>query len=423
MASTSFVLRDPDADEETKVHLILRFNNTRLVYPTEKKIHPIYWNANSQRVRATKQFPSHNEFNDRLTQIEEAAKSAYDGLLAEGTKRPTVEKVRERLLQILFPKDENVKPTLFEYFEIYVREYANLQKESSLKVKRTTLNHLKNYASLRKKRVDFDTINLDFYYDFTAYLMNDCGYFNNTVGKYIKTLKAVLNDAAEKDFHQNFDFKKKGFKTLSDEADNIYLTESEIGKIYNVYLASQPKLDRVRDMFVIGCWVGLRYSDMAQLTSSHFIEEEGNRYIKIRTQKMYNDVYIPLHPMVETILKKYKGQLPRVLSNQKANEYLKDIAKLAKLDNPVIINRKRGTERVSETFEKWQLVSTHAQRRSFATNLYLQGVPSITIRAITGHRTEKAFLSYLKVDSKQHAKLLKAHWNTQLEINKTLEAV
>ncbi|WP_020597258.1 site-specific integrase [Spirosoma panaciterrae] len=419
MATTSFVLRDPDADEETKVHLIVRFNNTRLVYPTEKKIHPLYWNPNNQRARATKQFPNHNEFNDRLTEIEQAGMTAYNGLLAEGFKKPAVEQVRERLLSILFPKGDNKKPTLFEFFEIYIKEYTNLQKESSLKVKRTTLNHLQNYAKARKRKVDFDTINLDFYYDFTSYLMNDCGYFNNTVGKYIKTLKAVLNDAAEKDFHQNFAYKKKGFKTLNDEADNIYLNESEIDQMYNVYLASQPKLDRVRDMFVIGCWVGLRYSDMAVLKAAHFIEEEGSRYIKIRTQKMYNDVYIPLHPMVETILKKYKGQLPRVLSNQKANQYLKDIAKLAKLNSPVIINRKRGTERVSECFEKWQLVSTHAQRRSFATNLYLQGVPTITIRAITGHRTEKAFLSYIKVDSKQHAKLLKEHWNNQTRI--TLE--
>lgn len=414
MATTSFVLRDPDADEETKVHLLVRFNNKRLVFPTEKKIHPLYWNPNSQRARATKQFPGYNEFNDRLTEIEEAAKTAYSNLLAEGFKRPTVEQVRDGLLLILFPKGENKKPTLFEFFEIYIQEYANLQKESSLKVKRTTLNHLKAYAKARKKRVDFETINLDFYYDFTNYLMNDCGYFNNTVGKYIRTLKAVLNDAAEKDLHKNFAFKKKGFKTLNDEADNIYLTETEIDQIYNTYLVSQPKLDRVRDMFVIGCWVGLRYSDMAELRSGHFIEEEGNKYIKIRTQKMYDDVYIPLHPMVETILRKYDGQLPRVLSNQKANEYLKDIAKLAQLNSSVIINRKRGNERVSECFEKWQLVSTHAQRRSFATNLYLQGVPTITIRAITGHRTEKAFLSYIKVDSKQHAKLLKTHWNNQI---------
>jgi integrase len=164
-------------------------------------------------------------------------------------------------------------------------------------------------------------------------------------------------------------------------------------------------------MFVIGCWVGLRYSDLAELRPEHFVEEEGNRYIKIRTQKVYDDVYIPLHPVVESLIKKYNDQLPRVLSNQKANEYLKEIAKATELNSPAVINRKRGSERVSEIFEKWELVSTHTQRRSFATNLYLQGVPTITIRAITGHRTEKAFLKYIKVDSKQHAKLLKTHWN------------
>ncbi|AKD53786.1 site-specific integrase [Spirosoma radiotolerans] len=418
MATTSFVLRDPDADEETKVHLIVRFHNQRLVYPTEKKIHPLYWNPNNQRVRETKQFPKYREFNNRFDEIEQAGKDAVDTLVESGIKRPTVDQVREKLLSILFPKEKNESISLLRFFDKHIETNRSIQKLNTLKVKQTTLNHLSNYAKARKKRVDFDTIDLDFYHDFTSYLSTDCGLFNNSVGKYIKTLKSVMNDAAEKDLHQNFAFKKKSFRTLADDTDSIYLTEEEINRLYELDLTKNPRLERVRDMFVIGCWVGLRYSDLAELRSEHFIKEEENNYIKIRTQKVYDDVYIPLHPVVESIIEKYRGQLPRVLSNQKANEYLKEIAKVAELNSPVVINRKRGNERISEVSEKWELVSTHTQRRSFATNLYLQGVPTITIRAITGHKTEKAFLSYIKVDSKQHAKLLKKHWNNQL-ISKT----
>ncbi|MCX6214555.1 site-specific integrase [Spirosoma sp.] len=418
MATTSFVLREPDADEETKVHLIVRFNNQRLVYPTEKKIHPLYWNPNNQRVRETKQFPKYREYNNRFDEIERAGKDAVDTLVESGIKRPTVEQVREKLLSILFPREKNESISLLRFFDKHIETNRSIQKLNTLKVKQTTLNHLNNYAKARKKRVDFDTIDLDFYHDFTNYLIADCGLFNNSVGKYVKTLKVVLNDAAEKDIHQNLTFKKKSFRTLVDDTDSIYLTEEEISRIYGLDLTKNSRLERVRDMFVVGCWVGLRYSDLAELRSEHFVKEEGNSYIKIRTQKVYDDVYVPLHPVVESIIEKYKGQLPRVLSNQKANEYLKEIAKAAELNSSVVINRKRGSERVSEVFEKWELVSTHTQRRSFATNLYLQGVPTITIRAITGHRTERAFLSYIKVDSKQHAKLLKTHWNNQL-ISKT----
>ncbi|WP_229368267.1 site-specific integrase [Fibrisoma limi] len=330
--------------------------------------------------------------------------------------------MRERFLSFLFPKQQVGKLTFFDFIERYIDENATLQKPSTLQVKRTTLSHLRNYAKARKQHIDFDTINLDFYYQFTDYLIKDCGFFNNTVGKYIKTVKSLMNDAAEKELHQNLAYKKKGFKTLVDDTDSIYLTEEEINRLYNLDLSRNARLERVRDMFVVGCWVGLRYSDLAELRPEHFVREEGTAYIKIRTQKMYDDVYIPLHPTVESIIEKYDGRLPRVLSNQKANEYLKEVAKLAEIDGPVIVNRKRGKERIAEVFEKWQLVSTHTQRRSFATNLYLQGVPTITIRAITGHRTEKAFLSYIKVDSKQHAKMLKTHWNKQSQINNVLTA-
>lgn len=416
MASCSFVLRDPDADEETKIHLLFRFHNQRLVYPTDKKVHPIYWNPKTQRVRETKQFPGFHDFNHRLDQIQKAAEDAFSGLIREGFQRPTVEQVRERLLTNLFPKQQIGKPTLFRFIESYIEDNVNLQKPSTLQVKRTTLSHLQNFAKARRQHVDFDTINLDFYYQFTEYLIKDCGFFNNTVGKYIKTVKSLMNDAAEKDLHQNVAYKKKGFKTLVDETDSVYLTEEEITRLYNLDLSKNPRLERVRDMFIIGCWVGLRYSDLAELRPEHFIREDGNGYIKIRTQKMYDDVYIPLHPTVEAIIEKYDSRLPRVLSNQKANEYLKEVAKLAEINGSVMLNRRRGKERISEAYEKWQLVSTHTQRRSFATNLYLQGVPTITIRAITGHKTEKAFLSYIKVNSKQHAKMLSVHWRNQVSI-------
>ena len=121
-------------------------------------------------------------------------------------------------------------------------------------------------------------------------------------------------------------------------------------------------------------------------------------------------VTIPMHSMVKEIITKYNGEVPSSLSNQKMNEYLKDIGEAAELDEKRIIVKTKGGEREEKTFSKFQLITTHTARRSFATNLYNQGFPSIYIMKITGHRTEKAFLKYIKIEQEEAANKLMEFW-------------
>jgi integrase len=111
--------------------------------------------------------------------------------------------------------------------------------------------------------------------------------------------------------------------------------------------------------------------------------------------------------------------LPKSISNQKTNDYLKELGKLEdkkgkkllhSLNTIVSKSFTKGGVRVIENYQKWELLSSHTARRSFATNEYLAGTPTITIMAITGHKTEKAFLKYIKLTPNEHAKLLKLHW-------------
>ena len=131
-----------------------------------------------------------------------------------------------------------------------------------------------------------------------------------------------------------------------------------------------------------------------------------------RDQQTGDGVVIPVHPAVNKIISKYNGELPRSISNQKTNQFLKEMAKKVEvLKTPVSISFTKGGLKLSETFEKWELITSHTARRSFATNEYLAGTPSLTIMAITGHKTEKAFLRYIKLTPNEHAKLLKQHWD------------
>jgi integrase len=119
--------------------------------------------------------------------------------------------------------------------------------------------------------------------------------------------------------------------------------------------------------------------------------------------------------MVSEIMEKYKDKydnsLPPSISNQKMNGYLKEIGKKAGLLERINITKYRGAQRITETFYKYDLISTHTARRSFATNLYLSDFPAISIMKITGHRTEKAFMKYIKVTQEQNADKLEQHWS------------
>ena len=109
--------------------------------------------------------------------------------------------------------------------------------------------------------------------------------------------------------------------------------------------------------------------------------------------------------------------LPESISNQKTNQYLKELGKRVKcLQTPFAKTITKGGLSVTHNLAKWELLSTHTGRRSFSTNEYLAGTPTVTIMAITGHKTEKAFLRYIKLSKNEHAKLLKLHWEKRNEL-------
>lgn len=189
----------------------------------------------------------------------------------------------------------------------------------------------------------------------------------------------------------------------------MYLNLDEIKQIELLDLSHIQYLDRVRDMFLIGCFTGLRFSDFTQLKKSNLVKVNGREIIKIRTTKTNEDVVIPVSPLVSKIFKKYDGELPRMISNQKMNDYVKELCKLAEISEMAEIKRTNGSKIISQNCPKWQLVSTHTARRSFATNAYKATKSSINIMKITGHRTESAFLKYIKISKEENATLLSEH--------------
>jgi integrase len=203
-------------------------------------------------------------------------------------------------------------------------------------------------------------------------------------------------------------YKSDRFTKPREDVDSIALSENDLKDILHFDLSATPHLDRVRDLFLVACHTGLRYSDFSKLTA----ENVRDGFIEIaRQQKTGKPVVIPVHPTVKAIIKKYGGDLPESVSNQKMNEYIKDACKQVDcMKEYTTKTATKGGVKVTHRYKKWQVTSTHTGRRTFATNAYRQGIPTITIMAVTGHKTEKAFLSYIKVSPREHAEIMAAHW-------------
>jgi integrase len=308
-------------------------------------------------------------------------------------------------------KTEHFKRLLISWAKHY-NENETINKETgkklasnTLKKYKTGLNCFVDFENYRKNIIQLNDIDYSFYKEFVDYCLNEKKYAPNTVGAQIKVLKKWLQESNKRGF-SNVDF--SDFKTLTNEAESIYLTEDEINQVYNTNFSDNEKLSNVRDIFIIGCRTGLRISDFKQLISSNITSD----MIIIKAQKSKNEVVIPLHNQVKEILYKNNGEFPRLITDPKFNLYVKDVCKIAKLNEMVKGSKMNPKTNRKETgiYPKHELVTSHICRRSFATNLYGK-IGSATIMGITGHKTEKEFLKYIKTTSKQHAEKLKQHWN------------
>ena len=407
MPEAKFLLKEPNTSNETLVYLFYNFNYDRLKYSTGEKIAPKYWNDSKQRAKETAQFREYPEFNQRLKNIETAVNNCYRRLLNDNATI-TSDILRNELNKELNKKKPTQKQELIEWIEQEIEIIKQSQKVGSVQVYASLISHLKEFSKRKKYKVSFESINIDFYEQFKDYILNEKGLLTNTFGKQIKTLKTFLNLATEKGINTNMSYKSRLFKVLQESIDHPFLNNEELKHLYELQL-KKGYLDRVRDIFLIGCHTGLRFSDFTHLKDENFEKWDNGLVLKVKTKKTNQKVVIPVKPVVKAIWDKYKGKLPRPISNQKMNEYLKELCEVAEINKPTLIKRTSGKNVIEKTCPKFQLISTHTARRSFATNAFLSGVPAISIMKITGHKTESSFMKYIKATQEQNASLLIEH--------------
>ena len=414
----SFYLSRPESKTETAIFARVCYNGNKMKYYLPDSILPKFWNKEMQRAKETKKFAQFPEFNRNLESIDTKLKNTFRKYINDNDGLIPTPRVLKPLFDAEIIKGGKVEKITFVKF---ITDYIEKCKSGNLNHAVTgkplsaatimnynnTLFNLERYIKDTRKKVDFDSIDIEFYNSFKDYLETVQKQSLNTIGKHIKIIKSMLNEATEQGINKNLAYKSKKFITLSEDTDTIYLSECELQLIANLNLKKNLKLDSIRDLFLVGCYTGLRFSDLSTLTP----DQIKGSMITITQIKTGKPVVIPVHDIVKTILKKYNGNLPKAISNQKTNEYLKEMCELIpELKTDVTISGTKGGEKVSGKHLKYELVTTHTARRSFATNHYLKGLPTLSIMAITGHKTEKSFLKYIKVTPNEHAIILQEFW-------------
>ena len=412
--SVNFYLKHCAGYANHTIYLQFKFDGHRLRYYLKQSIEVSKWNAKKQRSKDAnlKTADGKHGLNDLLNNLAMVCIEAYNAELANGI--PTPAQLKRHLDAFMTQnhdaeKLEAGRPTFYSLVDRFIAgEIKHKGKDkaaNTIKTYKTAKGHFLEFEKETGYKVDFDTINLDFYYKFVSYLQHTAKLATNSIGKTIKAIKVFMAEAVDLNLTSNQEFRKKKFAVTHEETDAVYLSESEIMTLYNHDFTGNKRLEQVRDLFVFGCWVGLRFSDYNNVRPENIVEVMGEKMIRIKTKKTGAVVYVPCNPVVMDIFNRYEkspNKLPKSISDVKFNLYIKEACKAAKLtETGRLLNEPDA--------ELWQHVTSHTARRSFATNYYLEGFPTTDLMKITGHRTEKSFSQYIKVTKLDAAKRMAEH--------------
>ena len=368
------------------------------------KINPKYWNKAQQRASIDRANPTHhikvNALLDRMAAtVEGIYKDHGNGCVSVETMD---KEFRYRMEWVARPVETmDKRQTLFGFVESFITERLGLPG-SQTKRHKVIFNHLKRYADDRRAGVlDFADINQEFFNDLKKWLFGPPrNHSTNTAAKAVSVLRQFMKEAQRRGLHTKTDYQT--FAIPKSKSTKVVLSFEELELLYSLDLSGNLKLDKVRDLFLIGAYTGLRFSDFTRIRQEHIETVEDTEIISITTQKTGQMVSIPLLPIPKAILSKYEYSAPAI-SNQKMNDYLKELGQLAGMTGKMFITGNKSGKRTSEIFEKWEKITTHVARRSFATNYYKSGTPAIVLMQITGHTTEKQFMEYISIDGQLNA--------------------
>ena len=391
MATIAFHLKRPEALTPTPIIILFNADGRRTKIYTGISVLPQHWNREEQRAKTGKGYPKENGYtNDSLALMRDRLVEHYSKQRAAGVipSPETLRKVIEPVKEV----EQLAQPTFFTQYEGWVEICELSKRVNTIRTYRTTLRHLREFAEHTGLVITFDSLTATFGDQFPAYLIKQRNLTDTAVRKNIAILKTFLNFATERGFNKNLAYKSFSWKHR--EPDVLTLTKAELQAIAALNLADKPYLENARALFLVGCYTGLRFSDIAALGPEHV----HGTTLRLTTQKTDDSLVIPLRPEAQILVQRMMANEVHPIKNQPLNRYVKELAQLAGVDRPIERIRYQGGKRLpSQAVPKHKLLTTHTARRTFVTLALKDGMRDATVRKITGHKSLKSFSRYIEV--------------------------
>lgn len=406
-----FYLKNQKSSEPTLIYLDVRYTSLegveRFTLTTGEKIRPEEWNFSSQRAIVNKHLQKNSSLNFWLEKMVNTFKSEFRNFQINGII-PTAAILKEKvngilnIIPVAVTESPIQKLELFPFIEQFIKDCIPVRKEATIKTYWGTYRKMQQFAEkLGVKSFEYKDITLEWRSQFICFLQSK-SVSRNTEGKHIKTVKVFMNEATERNLNINLAFRSKGFQKPSEETQKIFLTMEKINKLADLDLSNNTMYDIIRDYFIISCLTALRFSDVIRIRKENIKEN----FIEIKTVKTGQGVVIPIAPLVKNILIKYNYELPKAPCNQVFNRYLKEIGKMAGLNDAIQVSRTVGGIKKTEIKLEWELISSHVGRRSLISNCILEGVNTSSLMVLSAHKSLRSFQSYVRISQQQNAEAL-----------------
>lgn len=379
----NFYLASPKAKNETAIVLFIGHNSNRVKHNTPISLNPKFWDKNKQRIKNN--YSQYLRLNRLLDNMYNTAQT-YFIECAERIEKPNFDHLKKKL-----PKNiDNVEPENFfvDCYNKFVIAKEPIVKSGTIQTYNNALAHFKSIEKHYNHRLSFNNIDYSFEEHLQHYCFTRNSFLNATYNKLLKTLKVFLQWSTDKNYNENEIYRK--FKRFPEvENDLIVLNESELKIIEELELDNY--LENYRNLFLIECYTGLRYSDLKHIKK----ENVKNDYLHVTQTKTSTPIKIPiLHNISNLIIEQTFKKVP---SNQKFNNALKEIGELAKLDEEIEMVKISGSARTNVKVIKKDVISTHTGRRTFCTLALKKGMTPHEIMKITGHKKIEVFNKYLRI--------------------------
>jgi len=394
--------------------LVFHFDGEKLRISTGISILPKYWNPKTQRGKQLVDFKEYYSLNQFLEKQSSVIIDEYNKLLNEyGYAEKNI--LKENYLNHIPNKKIKIM-SFWNYFEDFIKFKRN--KLGDVRDYNNSLRkHLIATEKIIKRKVTFDSIKkldngfvdeMENYLTFIAInSKGEEGLTQNTIGKQFKNLRAFLNWCFEREYVKRFS--KKHLKVRQENVDEIYMTIEELEILIKMKLSDHFE-KKVRDGFILGCNTALRFSVLLLLRTSHINLTKGKETIELQQKKTKKKVIIPINKTTLSILKKYNYESPiKGVNGVDFNKTIKKICKDANIDSTKTLYKTIKGKLQEIDYKKYELVSSITCRRTFCTLQVKKGTPISFIMAVSGHKTEKSFFRYIKLDAETKAEEMRKY--------------